>query len=473
MRKGHTNKNRHFFMKTINSLSLLCAFLGAATPLGVAQIARAQEQPRPPQSAIDFDAKIALPAQFSATEFFETLARATGTRVVAPLPGDAQLIQLNQRFGGRELTFSQFAQLYEATLNYSLSKSRGDANLTQVRLPDEMIYPVRPIRESSAPFLRLLVALSPAQIERMYLQNGLTAQDLTSAQIPLYLEVRRTNAISNFLKIGEKPPSDAEILAQPLRFSFAFQAVALFTDDESLPSLSLFDYGKGLIWDPLVSTDTKAFAKAAYERSAARLTPVGQIDTSSISSEKARATTLDYPQTRATNVGAALDALEAELGQTVVFDGTLFPRRVRAVPIIISAGRYHADEMLDALAASVGAQSRFYNDVPTLEKRPPQQPMSQMPPLVEQSQQKLQRLSLQSAGLPFFPMRFERPQTLYSELWGSEILYLHAKLLNENTKGYDEIDLSKHTFRFANEFYFIGRSGGPNSPFVTSSLQLW
>lgn len=41
------------------------------------------------------------------------------------------------------------------------------------------------------------------------------------------------------------------------------------------------------------------------------------------------------------------------------------------------------------------------------------------------------------------------------------------------SEGYDKIDLSKHTFRFENQLYFIGLTDDVNSPFETSYLQLW
>lgn len=406
-------------------------------------------------------------------EFFDALAKAVNTRFVVPMPDKNQLVQLNARFGGRERKFSDIAGQYMEIVGYPFSNSTREIDLIKVRLPDEMIYPVKPIDENYAAFLRLLAALSTDQINQMYLQNGLTVKDLTPAQIPLYLEARHKNANVAFVLGDNKPLTDEQILAQPVRFSFAFQAKALFTDDEALPSLALFDYGTGLIWDPLVGADTKAFEKAAYEQDATSATPVGQINKTSNSSEKANATTLDYPQTRATTVGAALDDIGSKIGQTIVFDGELYARKVRATPIIISAGAYRADELLDAIGASFGAQSVFRNDVPTLEKRLPQKPISQLPPLVEQAQEKLRQLSFNAAGLPFLSSRFERKQTLYSELNGTERFYLRAKLLNENTEDYDKIDLSKHTFRFADQLLFIGETGGPDVPFVSSSLQLW
>ncbi len=445
----------------------------ALAALGIPQIARAQEQPRPAQSAVELDAKVALPAKFSAPQFFDALAKATNVRFVAPVPGGEQLAQLNQKMGGKTLTFPEIVPLYEQTLGYRFSSSQSDGYVVKVRLPDEMIYPTFSIRENKADFLRLLVELSPDQINRMYLQGGLTVKDLTPAQTQMYLELRRKNARGVFYRLGDKTLTDAEMLAQPVRLSFSFEAVALFINDEALPALPLFDYGTGLIWNPLVSTDTEAFAKTAYERDKAKHTPIGQTNTSSISSDKARATMLEYPQTSVTTVGAALKQIEDGLDQTVVFDSSLVARQVRATPIIISAGRYRADQLFEGVGESVGAKSVFYDDVPTLEKRAPQQQISQLPPLVEAAQGKLQRLSLRSAGLPFLPSRFERPQTFYSELFGSELIYLRAKLLNENTKGYDQIDLSKHTYRFANQLYFTSRSGDINTPFITSSVQIW
>lgn len=460
-------------MKTSNLFPMGRTLICGLTLFTAPQIVRAQPQaqPRPPQSAINLNAKIALPAQFTAVQFFDALAKSVNTRFVVPIPDKDQLTQLNQLFGGRERRFPEIAGQYMEIVGYRFSNSTPSADLITVRLPDETLYPVLPVEKNSEPFLRLLVALSPAQIDQMYLRGYLTTQDLTPAQTPLYLEAVRANSnVSNLLPTGDKPPTDAQILAQPLHFRFAFQATALFTDDEAWPWLAVFDYGTGLIWNPLVGTDTKALATAASERPSPAM---GQTQTVGDTSDKARATTVDYPQTQATTVGAAFDTIEQKLGQTLVFDANLYPKRLRATPIVISAGRYNAGELLTAASASAGLESRFYNDVPTLELRPPQQPMSQLPPLVEQSQQKLRRLSLLSVELPFHPSRFERQTVRFSELSGAEKFYLQARLLNEYTEGYDKIDLSKHTFRFANQLLFIADSGGPDSPFVTSILQLW
>ena len=460
-------------MKTRFSLSLSYALFIAVATVGAPQIARAQQQPRPAPRTISADTKITLPAQFSAPQFFDALADATNARIVAPVPDDAQLAQLRARMGGKTLTPPEIWPLYEQTLGYRFANSHFDGEFITVRLPDEMIYPTKTISENKAAFLRLLVAFSPEQINRMYLQGGLTVEDLTPEQTRLYLEALRKSADVYYVTGSNKPLSDEQMLAQPVRFSFSFEAVALFTDDESLPSLPIFDYSTGLIWNPLVGANTNAFAKDAYARDVAARTPIGTTLTASISSEKARATTLDYAQTQATTVGAALDAIAAKLGQTIVLDSEFYAPRARATPIVISAGRFRADELLDAIASCIGAQSVFRNDAPTLEKRAPQQPISQLPPLVAEAQNKLQRLSLRSAGLPFLPSRFERRQTLYSELTGSEELYLRAKLLNENTDGYDQIDLSKHTFRFVNRISFTGQTGSIDAPFITSTMQIW
>ena len=462
-------------MKFSSHSQIICALLAATAIISAPPTARAQEQPRPAQRSISADAKVTFPTQFSALQFFDALADGTNARIVAPVPSDAQLAQLRAKMGGRTLTPPEIWPLYEQALGYRFATSQFEGDLVKVRLPDEMIYPTQTVDENYAAFLRLLVALSPAQIERMNLQNGLTVEDLTPEQIPLYLDARRKNAnVAMVLSEDTTPLTDAQVLAQKVRFRFAFQAVAIFTpDDEVFGGLALFDYTTGLVWDPLVGADTKALEKSAYEENAAFATPVGQINKSSNSSEKSRATLLDYAKTHATTVGATLDDIEAKLGQTIVFDDDSRLRKVRATPIVVSAGVYHADELLDVVGASVGLQLVFLNDLPTLKKRPPQQPISQIPPLVEQGQAKLRRLSLQSSGVPFTPDRFDGKTVKYETLSGIEKFYLRAKLLNENTEGYDAIDLSKYTYRFENRLFFIGQTNDIDEPFVTSSLQLW
>ena len=455
-------------MKTPVIPALLCA----VATLGAPQLSHAQQQPRPATSEITGQEKIVLPAQFGATQFYDVLAQATDARIVAPVPNAEQLAQLNQKFGARELTLKEIVPLYQEIVGYKFSNSTGDGNLIKVRLPDEMIYPARQVDENYAAFLRLLVALSPAQIEQMYLQNGLTVQDLTPAQIPLYLEARQKNANVAMVLGDNKPLTDEQILAQKVRFRFAFQAVALFTDDEALPSLSLFDYGTGLIWDPLVPADTKKFEKYFEQGTMVEGTATpAKLVVADLA--KAINTPLDFAQTQTTTLNQMLYQIGRTTGQPVAIGAGLKSKKLSATPIIITAGNYKSGELTDAVAATAGLEFGFLNNAPTLTRRRPQQPISQLPPLVEAAQQKLRRLSLESSGLPFFAERFERQSVSYQYLSGAEKFYLKAKLLNEQTEGYDKIDLSKHTFRFKNQLYFIGQTGDRNTPFVTSSLQLW
>ena len=241
-------------MKIQQPFSPSCALFIALTAISAPQVARAQEQPRPPQSAVNLDAKVELPTQFSATQFFDALAKTTGARVVVPMPNEKQLAQLNRILGGQTLTTKEISPIYEKTLGYDLSNVAPGSSVIVVRLPDEMVYPRQTIGENYAAFLRLLMALSPAQIERMNLQNGLTVEDLTPTQIPLYLDARQKNAnVALVMREDTTPLTDAQILAQKVRFRFAFQAIAIFTpDDQVFGGLPLFDYATGLLWDPLV-----------------------------------------------------------------------------------------------------------------------------------------------------------------------------------------------------------------------------
>ena len=450
--------------------SLLGAALGALIVVGAAPLARAQERPAP--RAVNVDAKVVLPARWSATQFFDALAKATNARIVAPLPDDKQLAQLNRNLDGQALTLQEIAPLYQKSLGYELTNLGGRSDLIGVRLPDALIYPTLSLDERYAAYLRLLVALSPAQIERMYLRDGLTVEDLTPAQRPLYLEARRKNENVSYVLGANKPLSDQQILAQTVRFRFAFQAVALFTDDEALPTLALFDYGTGLAWDPLVGADTKKLESLFDEGTMVKEVPTPAKQAAGDVS-KALNTPVGFGQTQATTLGAALDQIGRASGQTVAFGAGLNARRLRATPLVISGGNYKAGELTAAVAASAGLEFGFLNNVPTLTRRRPQQPISQLPPLVDQAQQKLRRLPLRGSGLPFSQDRFDGKEVSYDYLSGAEKFFLRAKLLNENTKGYDEIDLSKHSFRFANRLYFIGKTGSLNSPFVTSSLQIW
>ena len=341
--------------------------------LGAPQIARAQpadqpQTPQPPQSALRPDATVALPAQFSAAQFFDALAKAANARIVAPLPGDTQLARLRQTAGAQTLTVKQIFPLYEQAMGYRFSNSNFDGDLIKVRLPDETIYPTPPVDQRYQPFLRLLLALSREQIDQMYLRGTLSAQDLTPAQIPLYLEARRKNPNVAFGAADEKSLTDAQILAQPLRFRFAFTATASLPDNEQVWPLGLYNYGTGLIWDPLVGANTKALQDAAFKPISA---PAGQTYTVGVTSEQSRLVVLEFPQTQATTVGAAFDAVEQKLGQKIVFDASLDPQKLRAQPVVISAGRYRADELMTAVAASVGLDNLFRNGVPTLELRAP------------------------------------------------------------------------------------------------------
>ena len=459
-------------MKTSSQLYIVFALSCAVATLAAPQFSLAQQQPRPPQSAINPDATIALPAQFTAMQFFDAAAQATNARIVAPVPSAEQLVQLCQKLGGRTLTFQEIVPLYQEILGYGFSNSMGEGNLIKVRLPDELIYSTRSIDENAAAFLRLLAALTPAQIEQMYLQNGLTLQDLTPAQIPLYLEARRKNSNVQFFLGENKPLTDAQILAQPVRFRFAFQAVALFTDDEALPSLPLFDYGTGLIWDPLVGADTKKFEK--YFDQATLVEGTAMPARPAIADlAKAINTPLDFAQTQTTTLNQMLYQIGRATGQPIAIDPNLKSKKLSATPLVITKGSYKTGELTAAVAAGAGLEFGFLNNVPTLTRRRPQQPISQLPPLVEAAQQKLRRLSLESSGLPFSDDRFERQSVSYQYLSGAEKFYLQSRLLNENTQGADKIDLSKHTFRFKNQLYFIGQTGDRDTPFVTSSLQLW
>ena len=452
--------------------SLLCALIGATAAFSAPQTARAQQQPRPPQRSISADAKVTLPAQFDAPQFFDALAKAANIRIVAPLPDEKQLAQLNQKLGGQTLTLKEIVLFYQETLGYNLSTPTEKNNLVNVRLPDEMIYPRQSIDENYAAFLRLLAALSPAQIERMNLQNGLTVEDLTPEQVTLYLEARRKNANVKMVLGDDKPLTNAQILAQPVRFRFAFQAVALFADDESLPALPLFDYTTGLIWNPLVAADTKKFEK--YFDEGTMVEPSAMPAKVAVAGlAKAINTPLNFAQIQTTTIGAMLDQIERASGQTIAFGEETNANRLRATPIIVAAGAYKTGELTFAVAACAGLEFGFLNNVPTLVFRRPQQPISQLPPLVEAAQQKLRRLSFQQSGLPFTEDRFDGKEIDYKYLSGAEKFFLRTKLLNEQTEGYDKIDLSKHSFRFANQLFFVGQTDDLNAPFVTSSLQLW
>ena len=134
-------------------ITFVCILLGAVAASGTPQIARAQPpdpQPRPAQSALNLDAKIALPTQFSAPQLFDAVAQATNARIVAPAPDAKQLAQLNQNLDGKTLTFPEIAPLYKNVLGYDFADSSG--NLIKVRLPDEMIYPTPMLDENDAAF---------------------------------------------------------------------------------------------------------------------------------------------------------------------------------------------------------------------------------------------------------------------------------------------------------------------------------
>ena len=327
-------------------------------------------------------------------------------------------------------------------------------------------------RKRYAAFLRLADALSPEQIEQMNRQNGLTVGDLTPAQSALYLEARRANPNVKFVLNEKKPLTDAQITVQGVRFRFAFQAVALFTDDEALPELPLFDYATGLIWDPLVAADTKKFEKYFNEGTmvAGTASPARPAV-----ADLARAinTPLQFERTQTTTFNQRLYQIGRATGQPIAVEASVRSKKLSATPIIVTSGSYKTGELTDAVAASVGLKFGFLNNVPTLTKRRPQPPVSQLPPLVESVQGKLRRLSLESSGLPFDEERFDGADVGYDYLSGAEKFFLRTKLLNEQTEGYDQIDLSKHTYRFTNQLFFIGQTGDLNSPFVTSTLQLW
>ena len=459
-------------MKTLNFLPITCAALIAVATLGAPPSVRAQEQPRPPQSAINADAKIALPAQFDAPQFFDALAKAAGIRIVAPIPNANQLAQLNQKLGGQTLTLQEIVPVYQETLGYNLAPPTAKSNLVSVRLPDELIYPRQAVSENYVAFLRLLAALSSAQIEQMNLQNGLTVQDLTPDQTALYLDARRKNENVAMVLGDDKPLTDAQILAQKVRFRFAFQAVAVFTDDAVFGGLPLFDYSTGLIWNPLVAADTKKLEKYFDEGTMVAGT-ASPARPAVVDLARAMNTPFNVAQTQTTTIGAMLDQIGRATGQTVAFGEGANAERLRATPVVVSSGAYKTGELTFAVAATAGLEFGFLNGTPTLNPRRPQQPISQLPPLVEGAQQKLRRLSLPASGLPFSEDRFDGKEVKYDYLTGAEKFYLRTKMLNENTDGYDQIDLSKHTFRFANQLLFIGQSGDIDSPFVTSSLQIW
>ena len=120
-------------MQTSNYL-LICATL---TALGAPQIARAQQQPRPPRSAVNLDAKIVLPAQFSAPQFFDALAKAVNTRFVVPMLNESQLTQLNEKFGGRAASFPEIVAQYGEIVGYPFFNSSREVDLIKVNLPDE------------------------------------------------------------------------------------------------------------------------------------------------------------------------------------------------------------------------------------------------------------------------------------------------------------------------------------------------
>ena len=168
-----------------------------------------------------------------------------------------------------------------------------------------------------------------------------------------------------------------------------------------------------------------------------------------------------------------LGQIERASGQTIAFGQATNAERLRATPILVSAGDYKSGELTFAVAATAGLQFGFYNGAPTLTLRQSQQPISQLPLLVEQGQAKLRRLSLRGSGLPFAEDRFDSKEVKYDYLTGAEKFYLRAKLLNEQTEGFDQIDLSKYNYRFENRLFFIGQTNDIDEPFMTSIVGLW
>ncbi len=420
-----------------------------------------------PQSALNLDAKVVLPAQFSVAQFYDALARATGARIVAPIPNSKRLAEMNLALGGRELSAKEIARQFNDIAEIGLSTSTGGGNLVTARIPDETLYPTPAVDKTNQPFLDLLLSLSREQIDKMYLNGTLTPDDLTAPQRSLYLTARRTGSGNFPVTRDDKPLSDEQILAQPLRFRFALQATMNFVDDEALPTVPLFDYGTGLVWDALVPMDTKTPRFAADNQVA---TAVGAAQLA----VNKKAAPLEWTQTQTTPLGKSLDIIEAATGQKLTFDARFEPKRLRARPVVISAGHYSPDELLEALAASVGLQCQWGNNSAVLELRAPQKPISQLPLQVETAQQKLRRLSpVWTTAWPFFSSRFSKKYARLEELTNAESFFIRSRLLNENTEGYDKIDLSKGRVRFSDTLYFIGRSGGPNTPFITSSIQIY
>lgn len=455
---------RHRVANTGRALACGLTLIGT---LNAPRMARAQT----PQSALNLDAKVVLPTQFSAAQFYDALAKATGARIVAPIPNAKRLAEMNLALGGRELSAKEVARQFNDIAEIGLSNSTG-GNLVTARIPDETLYPTREVDKTSKPFLDLLLSLSREQIDKMYLSGTLTPDDLTAPQRSLYVTARRTGISDNFpFAQNDKPLSDEQILAQPLRFRFALQAQMNFLDDEALPTVPLFDYGTGLVWDALVPMDTKTLRGAADNQIA---TAVGATQVGAAQLAVDKAAPLEFAQTQTTTLGKALDMVETATGQKLTFDARFEPKRLSARPVVISAGYYSPDELLQALAASVGLQRQWHNNRAVLELRAPQKPISQLPPQVETAQQKLRRLSPDSTtAWPFFGSRFSKKYAGLEELTDGERFFIRAHLLNENTEGYDKIDLSKGRVRFSDTLYFIGQSGGPNTPFVTSIIQIY
>ena len=429
----------------------------------------------------NLDNTILFPERFSLVDFFQVLAQASGSRVIAPGNDTDDLTQkLNAEFGGRRLAIRGILEKYFAVsglAGYSQDSlvvmeapflgGSSDATKTDKAIQEQIVR--------STPALELIASLNEAQIKQMYQDSYVGADWLTPEQKPLYVEFIRQNHFLNRLK--DKPDdvlSAEDIFKAPYRFFFSL--TASFSVEEpgknSTMWIGLYDYGRGLIWNPLVPSleNPSAVKRTTFNSSSDRVFFIAD-------ETPPPAPELKFDQTRILSVREALNLIEKASGKKIIADKRLTEEKLQQAQVIISQGRYTTEELRQSVPAVIGAELRSVGDSLYLGEGDSlglQWRQSRIVPQVQKARQVLQRLPDPSSAVPFFPYLFDQRRIVdFSKLEDYQKTYIRARLKNDNTRGYDEIDLDKSRIHFANTMWFSGAYGTPPDSVMTMTAQIW
>lgn len=425
---------------------------------------------------------VSFPKQFTLLEFFNLVSEASQTRFVAPGNEANDLTKkLNAAFANRQYKLKEVIEKYLAISGLA---GYGEDSLSVIEAPflgtspdaEKINEQVEAQLKISSAALKLVSSLSKEQVEQMYAQGYVGVDWLTPEQRPIYVDfVRQTGLSYQLTKKESSALTDTDILAQPFKFYFSF--TASFSVEEpgrgATSWIGLYDYGTGLIWNPLVpNSDSRVTTTHLLLRE-------GKSFIRTVADEVQPSTKeVNFEKGQVLTARVVLDLIQKATGRKIVVDKRLAGNKLQQSKIVLSRGRYTIAELIKSVPATIGAELRPVGEIlylgqgDSLGRRRRQ---GQLAPQVEKAQQLLRRLPPLAGGIPFFSVMFDQRRVLpFLKLLDVQKIYIRERIKNELIPDYEKYDLNKSQVHFADTIWFSGVHGKPNEgPLLRVNVQIW